>query len=445
MGKSRKLILRSAPVRAALYAILCVVVLLAANWIRLLNVVGLDNLLERQFLAYASHTVGRSIGESIRLIYIREKDNGALKNFSEDTERQCWRQHHGELLRKLKEAGARVVAFDLVFPPAVAECEGQNEAFVTALHDVRQDGKMRVIIGYDPAADIDPAIGREVKISDMALVRVGRQQQGEPGTQFLTSVLLAEANETAGAPGAALVYPIPITLAIFVAEKWTWPADIVPGILPGDRQVTFSRSLEGVEPFTVEIRSCVKATLNCPLSIDATRHWYALLPVWMGEGAGFAERSYASVVLQSRLGEDYANKIVVIGARTPEEVVALEPKSIAGTVWGYQVHARALADLLSGSYLRRPPVWVVFVFLMGLVALGIVAQLWLPKLEMRIPLPWLGNYPIPLGLVLVGALHGFLMIELLRYGYWLHDIGYQWLALAAGFYFASRPLQPKSG
>lgn len=441
----RRLIPRAPAARAAVYVFLCAAILLVAHWMRLLNAVGLDNLLERQLLAFASHTVERSAGESIRLIYINERGNGPLGDFAEDTARQSWRKLHADLLLMLERAGAKVVVFDMVFPPAVVGSLDDNDVFVAALRDVRRRGKTRVLIGYDPAADADPAIAAEIDARDMALARIARQQQGEPGARFLTSVLVAEADEFADSAGTTLTLPMPMTLAIYLADRSGWPPAVVAGVEPGRRRVAFTPGSDELKHMTVDIRTCVKARLNCPLPVGATRHVYALLPVWMGEGAIFIERSYASVALQPKLGADYAGKIVLIGARTPDEVVALDPDSIAGTVWGYQVHARALADLLSDSYLRRPPTWVVFVFLLSLAILGIVAQLWLPKLEVRIPLPLLGSYPIPLGLVLIAAAHGFLMIELLRRYSLLHDIGYQWLALAAGFYIASRPLQPKAG
>jgi CHASE2 domain-containing sensor protein len=411
---------------------------------RLLNIVGLDNLLERQLLAFASHTVSRSVGESMRLIYINERGNGSLGDYGDETTRQIWRKNHADLLLMLERAGVKVVAFDLVFPPTVNGMSEYNDAFVTALRDVQQRGKTRVVIGYDAATDVDLSIAAAIDVKDMALARVARQQQGEPGTRFLTSVLLAEADAFADSPGTTLARPMPMSLAVYLADRSGWPPIALTAVEPGRRRVTFSKGGDALRGITVDIRGCTKAQLNCPLPTDATRHSYAFLPVWMGEGADFVERSYASVALQPNLGADYAGKIVLIGARTPDEVVTLDPESIAGTVWGYQVHARALADLLSDSYLRRPTTSVVFLFLVALVVLGIVAQLWLPKLEVRIPLPMLGSYPIPLGLVLIAAAHGFLMIELLQRYYLLHDIGYEWLALAAGFYFASRPLQPKA-
>ena len=42
---------------------------------------------------------------------------------------------------------------------------------------------------------------------------------------------------------------------------------------------------------------------------------------------------------------------------------------------------------------------------------------------------------------LVAALHAFLLIQVLRYRNVLFDIGYQWLALIAGYYGVSRVLR----
>jgi CHASE2 domain-containing sensor protein len=444
MGKLQKRKPASALIRVGLYVVLCIAVLLAANWIRILNVAGIDNLLERQLLSFASHTVNRSIGETIRLIYLEEKGNGDVGDFSDESNRQCLRQNHGELLRKLKAAGARVVAFDLVFPPAIEKCAEQNGSFVGAIHDVREDGLMRVIIGHDPVVDVDRLIKDEIKFENLALVRVGREQRGAPGSRFLTSVLVAEADEIPGQPGTVFTRPMPIALSMFIADRWPGQDPLLPGLVPSDRQVTFTPGGNRMLPLAVDVRHCNQGELNCPLTAEAVKHWYAFLPVWMGDGAAFTERSYASVYLQSELGEDYRDKFVIIGARTSDEVAALDPDSKAGTIWGYQVHARALADLQSNTYLRRPPTWVVTAFLLVLVIAGIGARLWLPQLEMKISLPWVGSTPVPLGLILVAALHGFLIILLMRQWYWLQDIGYQLLALAVGYYFASRPLLPKT-
>lgn len=433
---------RRGALRAAVYALLCALVLLVAANARLLNVAGIDSLLERQLLSIASHTVGRSTGESMRLIYIDEKDNATLDAFAGVEQRQCFRRHHAVLLHKLKAAGAKVVAFDLVFPPTIKSCAKQNEEFLAALREVRRDGEMQVVLGYDAASDYDRDIAALIPVNDTGLVRTGRLQRGESGASFLTGALLAEADETSDAGSTTLTRPMPLPLVMYLADQRRWPANFLPAVFPGERRLTFPPAGKPLAPITIDVRSCNSHELNCPLAAGASRHWYALLPVWMGEGVEFIERSYASVVLQETLSTDYAGKIVLIGARTADDLVALDEQSSAGRVWGYQVHARTLADLLSGTYLRRPTLLVVFLFLIGLVTLGVVAQRWLPRMEIRISLPWLGSYPIPLGLVLMGGLHGFALILLLRNGYWLHDVGYQWLALAAGFYLASRPIQP---
>jgi CHASE2 domain-containing sensor protein len=436
--------LRSALLRASLLVLVSVAVLAAANWLRLLNAVGIDNLLERQLLSFANHTVNRSIGESIRLVYLEEKGMAVLGNFADETGRQCLRGHHGDLLRKLKAAGARVVAFDFVFPPAIATCADKSGAFAAAIRETSQDGRMRVVIGHDPAADIDGTIRAAAGEENLALVRIGREQRDAENKRLLTSVLLAEADEHPGRAGTVLGRPMPFALVLYLADRSNGSASVLPGLVPDEKEVTFTSSGPGMPALKVDVRHCDRGELNCPLAGDAARHWYAFLPVWMGSGTAFVERSYAGVVQQETLGEDYRDKIVIVGARTTDEIVALGPDAAAGTVWGYQVHARALADLQSDTYLRRPPAWVVIVFLFILVIVGVAARLWLPQLEMRVSLPYVGSMPIPLGLILAAVAHGFLMILLMRQRYWLQDISYQLLALAAGYYFASRPLLPQA-
>ncbi|HEU0224746.1 MAG TPA: CHASE2 domain-containing protein [Steroidobacteraceae bacterium] len=444
MGKQRSWVPRNAYTRAGLLVLASASLLLAANWLRLLNAVGLDNLLERQLLSAATHSVQRAIGQSIRLIYLEEKGNGDIGDFAQETDRQCLRQRHAQLLGKLERAGARVVAFDLVFPPAVQKCVEPTEAFAAAIRDARARGQVQVIVGHDPAADLDPRIGDAATGQGLALVRVGREQRDAKDARFLTGVLLAEADEVAGAPGTVLVRPLPLPLAMYMADRWPGSGSVLPGLVPESRQLTFTATVAPRPPVTVDVRDCNRGELNCPAAADAAKRWYGLLPVWMGEGAGFIERSYASVILQEELGADYRDKVVLVGARIPEEVVALAPDSKAGKIWGYHVHARALADLQSDTYLRRPSFAVISAIVVVLVLVGIGARLWLPRLEMRVSLPWIGTTPIPVGLILVALLHGFLVIQLMQRLYWLQDLSYQLLALAAGYYVASRPLLPKS-
>lgn len=443
MAKGRKQgWLHSGLLRASLYVLLVTAILSAANWTRLLNAAGIDSLIERQLLNFANLAVDRYMGESIRLIHLEEKGNGEIGDFADEAERQCLRGHHAQLLRKLNEAGARIVAFDLVFPPAIAKCSEENRLFADAISKVRQDGRTRVVIGHDPDSDIDGEIRSAAGEENLALVRIGRQQRDAEEVRLLASILLAEADEHPGQPGTVLSRPMPMPLVLHVADRWRNPEPVMPGLEPGARQVVFTPGGDTLRPIGVDVRNCDAGELNCPLANGASRHWLAFLPVWMGDGTVFIERSYASVVLQSALGEDYRDKVVIVGARTKDELVPRPSDSRRDPFWEYQVHARALADLQSDTYLRRPPTWFVVMTLFLLVVAGVAARLWLPQLEMKVSLPWIGSMPIPLGLILVAVVHGGLVILLMRQQYWLQDLGYQLIALAAGYYFAGRPLLP---
>jgi len=443
MSKGRKQgRLQGGLLRASLFVLLCVAVLAAAHWMRLLSAVGIDGLFERQLLNIANLAVDRSMGESIRLIYLDEKGNGDVGNFSDEADRQCLRSYHADLLLKLNRAGARVVAFDLVFQPAITKCSVQNLKFAAAIRAAIQDGRMRVIVGYDPRTELDAAIRREVGEDNLALVRVGREERDAENVRLLTSILLAESDEYPGQPGTVLARPMPMPLALYVADRGPDIDAPLPGLLPEARQVVFTGDGRRLPAIAVDVRNCHASELLCERARPGAHHWLAFLPVWMGDSTVFIERSYASVVLQPELGEDYRDKIVIIGARTPDEVIGRAPESKGKSYWEYQAHARALADLQSNSYLRRPPAWFVVTMLFVLVVLGAAARLWLPQLEMKVSLPWVGSLPLPLGLILVAVAQGLLVILLMRQQYWLQDLGYQVLALAAGYYFASRPLLP---
>ena len=86
----------------------------------------------------------------------------------------------------------------------------------------------------------------------------------------------------------------------------------------------------------------------------------------------------------------------------------------------------------------------IFLALLLLLVIGVTAGLTLPKTEIKTNVPWIGTTPIPLGLLLVAAVHAFILIQLLRYKFVLYDIGYQWLALVAGYYVVSRPFKPET-
>ena len=432
-------------INATLYALGLTVLIYFAQWVHLLNLIGIDTALERQFLTLSSHTVDRAAIDKLRVIYIDQKNNGPLGAFDDPVSRQGWRARHAKLLLALEEAGASVVAFDITFAPSVSDSVAGTQEFAQAIAGVRERGRTRVIVGYGSDPDIDRDILAAMPCEQMGFVQVARQPQDTDGKHLLSSVLVADASvqSTADADNSLLRRPLPMGLAIFLAARASASEIVEPGIDARRRQVVFFGNAKELKPITVDVRDVAGTPSNCtPGSETAAIRRLALLPVWMGEGSPFIERSYASVVLQPKLSKDYAGKIVLVGARVADDLVAVGPETGGGTVWGYQVHARVLADLWSETYLRHVGELWIFLALLLLLVIGVIAGLTLPKTEIKTNVPWIGTTPIPLGLLLVAAVHAFILIQLLRYKFVLYDIGYQWLALIAGYYVVSRPFKP---
>jgi CHASE2 domain-containing sensor protein len=152
-----------------------------AQWVHLLNLIGIDTALERQFLTLSSHTVDRAAIDKLRVIYIDQKNNGPLGAFDDPVSRQAWRAQHAKLLLALEEAGAKVVAFDITFAPSVSDAVAGTQEFARAIADVRERGRTRVIVGYGSDPDIDRDILAAMPCEQMGFVQVARQPQDADG------------------------------------------------------------------------------------------------------------------------------------------------------------------------------------------------------------------------------------------------------------------------
>jgi hypothetical protein len=78
-----------------------------------------------------------------------------------------------------------------------------------------------------------------------------------------------------------------------------------------------------------------------------------------------------------------------------------------------------------------------------LLVVGVLARVLLPKSEVKVPISMLKDFPIPLGLVIVAGIYIFTTVLLFRATHVLFDLGYQLLALVAGYYAIGRAFVSK--
>jgi CHASE2 domain-containing sensor protein len=158
----------------------------------------------------------------------------------------------------------------------------------------------------------------------------------------------------------------------------------------------------------------------------------------MGRSLHFVERPYEVVYEQAALGADYRGKIVIIGARIPSELVNLGPGGPPGSVYGYQVHARVLSDLLAGTNPHRATAREQGLILALLLLIGALARRYLPIATVKLPIGWMKDFPLPLGFFIVAVACLLALILAFRSQYVLFDMGYALLALALGYYAIPR-------
>ncbi len=189
------------------------------------------------------------------------------------------------------------------------------------------------------------------------------------------------------------------------------------------------------------------------------QRWYyqALMPLRVADDKTFDDvsRSYYEVykdLLQTQSERThsreprYQGKIVLIGAALND--VGTEDKFLLSSggkpVYGYQIHASVVSDLLLDTYPRRlRPGWQ-FGILLLLCVVGGTIRLWhLAEVPVDIPKvrEWLGETKAPLALVIL--LVGYAVATLLLYhsAHLILDASYHVLGATLAFYWSGGILQ----
>jgi CHASE2 domain-containing sensor protein len=422
---------------------LCLAALFALFWIHFLNHVGVDDWIERHFLRYASHSTSSMRGDDVVIIALDPAKSESLAKFGNDVApNQAWREHHARLLDRLAAVPARLVAFDFVFPAPVEQFKEANGHLATAIRSAKASGKTHVIVGALRDMDRNAELEAELPRDQMGLVNVREISNDVNNEAYLARVLLAESAITLrGELGTeeTVLLPLPMPLAMYLAYRRPELGDATLSIDPSRGALVVRPA--GGEPIyiTAEIQSCEIGTALCSRPPDAPRDATilrrAVLPLWMGRSLGFSERDYVSVVGQEKLdARSYGDRAILVGALTPDELQKVGPGGPDGAVYGVHVHARVFTDLMSGTYLRHASAPLQFLSFVLVLLTGLLARLYMPIKVVKIPIGWLKDFPLPVGFFLVTAFYLLAALLIFRSSFVFFDLGYQLLALAAGYY-----------
>lgn len=437
--------LRSRFAKAAAWSALALAALFALFWIHFLNHVGVDDWIERHFLRYASHSTSSMRGDDVVIIALDPAKSESLGKFGNDVApNQAWRTQHARLLDKLTKVPARLVAFDFVFPAPVEGFETANQDLVKAIRTAKASGKTHVIVGALRDMDRNAALEVELPREQMGLVNVREISNDVNNESYLARVLLAESAITLGGDLGTVekvLRPLPMPLAMYLAYRQPELGAATLNIDPSRGVLVVKPAAGKGDPIyiTAEIQTCEIGTALCSRPPDAPREATllrrAVLPLWMGRSLGFSERDYVSVVGQTELDADsYGERAILVGALTPDEVQKVGPGGPDGTVYGVHVHARVFTDLMSGTYLRHASAPLQFLSFVLVLLTGLLARLYMPIKVVKIPIGWLKDFPLPVGFFIVTAFYLLAALLIFRSSFVFFDLGYQLLALAAGYY-----------
>jgi CHASE2 domain-containing sensor protein len=433
-------ILKSKLVRVLAWSAAATVVVFALFWLHLFNHVGLDDWMERRFLQYASHSAATVHDARVLLITIPPGDADGLGAFDDGkVANQKWREHHARLIGKLAAAQARIIAFDLSFPAANRASASANAALVDAIRKVRETPGTAVIVGAERDMDRNPELEAVLPLEEMGLVSMREMTFDANSDQYLARVLLAESTVSTNGLGTEerILRPLPLPLAMYLADRRPERGEASLAIDPARGALVIRWQGGETELITAEIRTCEHGDLDCTPPADAqpgTLLRRAVLPLWMGRAVTFTPRGYASVLNQESLGSSYRQRVVLVGALTPEELQKMGPGAPKDPVFGVHVHARVFSDLVHGTYLRHAAAWLQVVSIVVVLLLGLAARLYMPVNVVKIPIGWLKDFPLPVGFFVVAGFYLFAAAMIFRASFVFFDLAYQLLALTLGYY-----------
>ena len=299
----------------------------------------------------------------------------------------------GQLIDRLRDAGASVVALDVVF----AERDRYENASVSPDDALaRSLRKGRVILGYAMTFDGTHHAARTCVRDPLgvAVVHPPYDQSGEPFFQATGAVCNLEAfADAAGASGFMNAAPDPDGILRRVPMLVEFDGRVFPAL-----SLAAVSAFTGAKPLAVRIGNVNSAALvlssNRTVTLDGKSN---LLLRYRGPKRTFRYASAVDVLTGKAGSETFANKIVFVGttALGTREVVATPLDTLFA---GVEVHATAADNLLQEDLIRRPEFGVALETQIVL-CLGVLAAL----LFLRFGLYWAGAIATAIGAMVWGS------------------------------------------
>lgn len=388
------------------------VVVLFFSWIKLFDLIRLDQRLQQILISYADPATSKRAHGSVRTILVEKHKENPQSETPFGKGLSAHRKAHAILLKKLsEEAKAAVVVFDVHFK--VEDLKVDNE-FKQAIEDATRAGT-KVIFGafmqdgvYIPAFSktLRPVIGNNWGIMD------GEAKK----SSNIRSVRLASPTSESDYVGVREEQVFP-SIALQAVAKWRYrDHDVSYWFAPLAGQLRLRRATDG----------------QLLESIPVNDEMYLLVKV--ADKAGIAGESYEHVFDNfDSYREQYEDKIVVIGYQEEDDQIVSDGQ----TYFGSELQANAISMLLKENYIRPLPVLFHYFTIIVLIAIGACLQIkcakWMGhKLTIALPISLPSPFDklnIPTAIVVIFIVYLLLAVIAYKVGHLVFDMSYHFAAL----------------
>lgn len=398
------------PILISALLLLSVLVLLFA-WLRLFNVVGIDDYVQDQLVSRLDTKLDKRFDvKDISLILVDENAQPTPPSGKADSSH---RKYHAELIAALSQAGAKVIVFDLWFDRDSPD----DENLAKAIAQAEERGTV-VLMGLDPRvgeSQYTPRALRTLQKNHRRIAYTG----GPIDATNIWQVKLAEHS-----PNSDMGFtdqPVVPSLILEAAQRF----------IARDRQVNY---------FYNPVHDQIRVRDNKGQIIESIPVSDALLfLVQMVGNQEEGEVSFYHDVYAELKNPDYltkfSNKIVLVGYQVGDDF-----QTASGKRYGVEVIANAVSNILLHIYIKPPSLVYHYSIILLMIALGALLPLrfseWM-SYTFPVKLPLVDKMPIPIALLGVTIFYIFIAILAYKLGRTLFNMAYHIAALFLSYFLVS--------
>ena len=392
--------------------IVLTVLVVFLSWVKLFDQVGVDSRLRDLLISNARTTTANVFDDGVWTILVDTKKQDENSEAPVGRAKPSHRKAHAQLLRKLAQAGVKVVVFDVEFETPSDEFDPD---FAAAIQEAER-GKTRVVLGgfHEGSATaprvshiLKPAIGNHLGAVDGTILK-------RPSDARFIPMIWEKPNSEAGAE-----------------ERRVWPSlSLLAFALfhyPNEEVSTW------YHPLADEVR--LRNRNGDLLQAVPVNNQQSIL-IELAEHDEMVTKTYEQLFDHfSTYAGDLNDAIVVIGYKE-DDVLGI--KGADGSPrYGAEAHANAVSSLQKQTYIRQLPFLYHFAAIVFLIAMGACLQIrcgsWMSH-KLTIPIPITLPSPfdkiqIPTAIVVIFFIYGLIAIVAFKWGRLIFDMSYHLAAL----------------